>query len=184
MCIVKQKYTHWYIYVFMCLYKYIHKNICLCACISFSWIYIHMFTIEFRGMQTGENRKARKVYIYLSCTNRNGKTEAYLLIKLWTYIHKPWGCYSFDLCLLTIDAPFMGSVVVELRCVCVKKHFSTLRTAVENWEFITENGKFLPETFWPRNSRGKNMKKSSTSTEDQIIKVWGRNTESRVTRDL
>lgn len=47
----------------MCIYKYIHRNICLCACISLSWIYAHMFTIDYRGMQTGENRKARKVDI-------------------------------------------------------------------------------------------------------------------------
>lgn len=49
--------------MYLWVYKYIHTNIYLCACISFSWKLTHIFTIEYRGMQIGENGKARKVDI-------------------------------------------------------------------------------------------------------------------------
>lgn len=48
-------------------------------------------------------------------------------------------------------------------CVC-KQDFSSVTAAGWNWEFITENGKFLPETFWPRASGEKYIYKNSRTT--------------------
>ena len=62
----------------------------------------------------------------------------------------------------------------------IEKHLSTVTAADQNWKFIIENGKFLPESFWLRTPRKKCVKNSKTTTH------WGPNYQSlgQKSRDL
>lgn len=100
-----------------------------------------------------------------------GRQSIFIFVCPCAYIYGPQSLYSFDLWSLIFTFSGLWDYRIEAR-VC-KKDFSTVTAAVWNWEFITENGKFLPETFWPRASGGKNIKNSRTTTPRTKLPRFG-----------
>lgn len=80
------------------------------------------------------------------------------------YIHKPWGWYSFDLCLLVEDAPFFGSEVVELRCVD-KNHFSISEQPLKIGNLLQKMESFYLRHFDPEIQGKKKSQGQALRTE-------------------